>query len=70
MYVRTNIDLDDRLVARGLRLSGLKTKKALVNLALREFVRRKDQKRILELRGKVLWHAESRDIRSAARSVA
>ena len=58
MYVRTNIVLDDRLVARGLRLSGLKTKKELVNLALREFVRRKDQKRILELRGKVLWQGD------------
>lgn len=58
MYVRTNIDLDDRLVARGLRLSGLKTKKELVNLALREFVRRKDQKKILELRGKIHWQGD------------
>ena len=56
--MRTNIDLDDELVARGLRLSGLKTKKDLVNLALQEFVRRKDQKKILELRGKIRWRGD------------
>jgi len=53
--MRTNIDIDAGLIARGLRLSGLRTKKDLVNLALQEFVRRKDQKKILELRGKVPW---------------
>jgi Arc/MetJ family transcription regulator len=53
--MRTNIDLDDSLVSRGLKLSGLRTKKDLVNMALREFIRRKDQKKILELRGKIHW---------------
>ena len=53
--MRTNIDLDAGLVAKGLRLSGLRTRKDLVNLALQEFVRRKDQKKILELRGKIPW---------------
>jgi Arc/MetJ family transcription regulator len=53
--MRTNIDLDDSLVSRGLKLSGLRTKKDLVNMALREFIRRKDQKKILELQGKIRW---------------
>jgi Arc/MetJ family transcription regulator len=53
--MRTNIDLDDSLVSRGLKLSGLRTKKDLVNMALREFIRRKDQKKILELQGKIHW---------------
>lgn len=53
--MRTNIDLDENLVARGLQLSGLRTKKDLVHTALREFIRRKDQKKILELRGKIHW---------------
>jgi len=56
--MRTNIDLDEGLVTRGLRLSGLRTKKDLVNAALREFVRRKDQKKILELRGKISWSGD------------
>jgi Arc/MetJ family transcription regulator len=63
VYMRTNIDLDDELVARGLRLSGLKTKKELVNLALKEFVRRKDQKKILELRGKIKWTGDLESMR-------
>jgi len=56
--MRTNIDLDEKLVNRGLKLSGLRTKKDLVNMALREFLRRKDQKKILELRGKVHWEGD------------
>ena len=56
--MRTNIDLDDELVKRGLKVSGLRTKKELVNMALREFLRRKDQKKILELRGKIRWRGD------------
>ena len=56
--MRTNIDLDDELVKRGLKLSGLRTKKELVDVALREFLRRKDQKKILELRNKISWKGD------------
>jgi len=58
VYVRTNIDLDDNLIQRGMELSGVRTKKELVNLALREFVRKKDQKKILGLRGKIHWQGD------------
>ena len=56
--MRTNIDLDEGLVSRGLLISGLRTKKDLVNMALREFIRKNDQKKILELRGKIQWHGD------------
>lgn len=56
--MRTNIDLDEKLVKRGLKVSGLRTKKELVHTALREFLRRKDQKKILELRGKIHWKGD------------
>jgi len=56
--MRTNIDLDDELVSRGLKISGLRTKKDLVNMALREFIRKNDQMRILELRGKIQWQGD------------
>ena len=56
--MRAKIDLDDELVKRGLKLSGLRTKKELVDVALREFLRRKDQKKILELRGKISWKGD------------
>lgn len=61
--MRTNIDLDEKLVSNGLKLSGLRTKKELVNTALREFVRRKDQKKILELRGKIFWQGDHEQMR-------
>jgi len=52
---RTNIDLDDKLIRDGLRLTSCKSKKKLVNLALQEMVNRKKRKKILELEGKVTW---------------
>ena len=36
--MRTNIELDDDLIAKAMKLSGLPTKKATVELALRQFV--------------------------------
>lgn len=52
---RTNIHLDDELVSKGFRATGLRTKRELVDVALRELVRRKEQKKILGLKGKVSW---------------
>ena len=61
--MRTNIDLDDALISRGLKLSGLRTKKELVNTALREFIRRKDQKNILKLQGRIHWQGDLETMR-------
>jgi len=55
---RTNIDLDDRLVAEGLKLTRTKTKRELVDLALRELVVKKRRKRLLALAGKVGWRGD------------
>lgn len=63
--MRTNIQLDEKLVKRGMEISGIRTKKDLVNAALEEFVRRADQKAILELRGKIPWKGNLADLRSA-----
>ncbi len=51
--MRTNIVLDDALVAEALRLSGLKTKREVVDAALRDFVERKKRKNLLELAGQI-----------------
>ncbi len=53
--LRTNIELDEKLVADGLKLTHLKTKKDLVNYALRELVSKKKRKKLLEMEGKVEW---------------
>ncbi len=52
--MRTNIVLDEKLVNSCQKATGIKTKKKLINHALRELLRHKSQKRILELKGKVV----------------
>ena len=51
---RTNIVLDDGLVAEALSLTGTTTKREVVDLALRELVKRQRQVRLKQLRGKEL----------------
>jgi hypothetical protein len=51
----TNLALDPKLIDRALALSGERTKKAAVTKALREFIARRSQKRLLELMGKLEW---------------
>jgi Arc/MetJ family transcription regulator len=47
----TNLDIDDKLLAEAKKLGGQKTKKATVNEALREFIKRRRQIKALELCG-------------------
>lgn len=61
---RTNIVLDEGLVEQGMQLTGLKTKRELVDYALRELVRRKEQKKVLELQGKFKWEGNLDEMRT------
>ena len=49
----TNLAIDEKLLKQALETSGLKTKKATVNEALREFVQRRKQTEIIKLFGTV-----------------
>ena len=49
--VRTNIEIDDELLAEAQALAGTRTKKATVEFALAELVRRRRAKSLLQLRG-------------------
>ncbi|MEA3466264.1 MAG: type II toxin-antitoxin system VapB family antitoxin [Thermodesulfobacteriota bacterium] len=49
----TNLAIDNQLLKEALLVSGLKTKKDTVNIALKEFVNRRKQQEILELFGKL-----------------
>jgi Arc/MetJ family transcription regulator len=49
----TNLAIDDKLLNEALEISGLKTKKDTVNLALKEFVERHKQIEILSIFGKM-----------------
>ena len=51
----TNLALDPKLLDRALKVSGQKTKKAAVTLALEEFIAKRAQKNMLDLMGKLEW---------------
>lgn len=51
MNTRTNIVLDDKLVAKAMKLAGVKTKKAAVEAALKAYVRKPDYSGLLALAG-------------------
>lgn len=54
----TNLAIDPELLERALAVSGEKTKTAVVTKALREFVARREQKRLLELFHTLDWDPE------------
>jgi len=47
----TNLGLDPELLQRAFELSGERTKKAAVTVALEEFIQRRNQRRVLEVIG-------------------
>jgi len=49
----TNLAIDDKLLSSALKISGLKTKKETVNLALEEFIQKRKRKEAMELFGKI-----------------
>jgi Arc/MetJ family transcription regulator len=51
----TNLDLDPDLLDRALAVSGERTKKAAVTLALEEFIARREQRKILEIFRSLEW---------------
>lgn len=61
--MRTNIVIDDQLVADAMKLSGVKTKREVVELALRRLVTSAKQKDILDLVGQDMI-AQDYDVRA------
>lgn len=56
--MRTNIEIDDRLMRQAMRSSGARTKKATVEAALRLLAQTHAQGSIRRLRGKVQWEGD------------
>lgn len=67
--MRTTIVLDDKLIREAMRLSGAKTKREAVDLALRNLIARGKQKHILALAGQGLI-ASDYDARQVRRKMA
>jgi Arc/MetJ family transcription regulator len=64
---RTVIDLNDELLDRAKKLTGLKKKVDIVNFALEKLVRQKNIEKILELKGKIHWEGDLKEMRKDRR---
>lgn len=68
----TNLALDDSLLNQAMKIGHLHTKRETVTIALKEFIERRSQKKILDLRGKIAFrqgwdHKKDRRDRESAR---
>jgi Arc/MetJ family transcription regulator len=66
--MRTNIEIDDRLMRQAMRCSGARTKKAAVEAGLRLLAETYAQGSIRKLRGKVNWEGDLEQSRSSRAS--
>ncbi len=62
--MRTNIAIDDQLMADALKATGLKTKKEVVELGLKTLVRLHQQEKIKGLKGKLKWDGDLEAMRT------
>lgn len=58
VVMRTNIEIDDQLMAEAMEATGATTKRAAVEEALKTVVRRHRQRRILDLVGAIEWDGD------------
>jgi Arc/MetJ family transcription regulator len=63
--MRTNIVIDDTLMADALKVTGLETKKEVVEEGLKLLVRQNKQQAIRKLRGKLQWEGNLDEMRGA-----
>ena len=61
--MRTNIEIDDRLMKEAMRSSGRRTKRATVEAGLRLLVQVRQQVGIRRLRGKIQWEGDLNESR-------
>jgi Arc/MetJ family transcription regulator len=62
--MRTNIEIDDRLMADALKATGLSTKKEAVELGLKALIKLNKQASIRALKGKLKWEGNLDEMRA------
>ncbi|MDR6565757.1 MULTISPECIES: type II toxin-antitoxin system VapB family antitoxin [Chitinophaga] len=60
---KTNIDLDDKLIKEAMKLNKGKTKEEVVNEALRKYILGINQRKFLDLKGKIEWDGDLNEMR-------
>jgi len=64
MHKRTNIEIDVDLIKEAMQLTELKTIKDVVHHSLRELIKLEKRKKLLKLKGKVIWEGDLDQMRS------
>ncbi len=64
--MRTNIEIDDKLMNEVLKATGLTTKKEVVELGLKTLIRLKKQETIKNFRGQLKWSGDLDDMRTVS----
>jgi len=62
--MRTNIVIDDELMANALKMTGVQTKREAVELGLKTLIRLKMQEQIRQFRGKLPWQGDLDEMRT------
>ena len=62
--MRTNIEIDDQLMQKAMKLSNASTKKETVEQALKALIQREQQRKILKLKGSVVWEGNLAEMRN------
>lgn len=68
VVMRTNIVIDEDLMAEAKAVAGTDTMRETVDLALRELVRRRSRRQVLDLFGTVDWRGDLDEMRGRSSS--
>jgi len=60
----SNIKIDENLLAEAMKISRIETKAAVLNFALKEYLCKNTQKKILKFRGTNIWEGSIDEMRS------
>ena len=58
-------EIDNSLLAEAMKISGMNTEAAVLNLALKEYLRKNELKKILKYRGQNIWEGDIEEMRAA-----
>jgi len=61
--MRSTIDIDEKLLKEAQKITGAKTKKELVNLSLRELIRKKRKEHLISLFGSSVLNISLEDVK-------
>ncbi len=62
--MRTNIVIDDQLIRKAMRATGLHTKRAVVEAGLQLLIQVRTQTGIRRLRGRIKWEGDLNEMRA------